>query len=88
MLITVTLEGDLAYRAGATTVFGNGRTFGDLLDDLDRQYPGFRTDVYSPSKERIRDNIFIYAGERRISDLHHPLLDGEKVDISVFVVGG
>ena len=71
-------------------VVGNGSTIGELIDDLEKKFPGI--------KERICDEtgkvcsfISIYVNEENVRFLQKgetPLKDGDEVSIIPAIVGG
>lgn len=88
MAIEVHLKGIMAGRAFRPVVSGAGQTFGELLADLERQYPGIAYDVYTKAFERIRDNIYVYVDDLRVQSMDHPLTDGCVVTIGRHISGG
>jgi molybdopterin converting factor small subunit len=90
MPIRVYLSERLRARTGAPDVTANAKNFGDLLDDLDRQFPGFRDDVYSSSKEAIREHITVSLNDVVLNrpNLGIPIADGDSVNFFAVPRGG
>jgi molybdopterin converting factor small subunit len=49
-----------SYTAGASEVAAAGATLGELLADLDRQYPGLRFRIVD-EQERLRTHIRVFV---------------------------
>lgn len=60
------------YTAGRSEVDAAGATLGAVLDDLDRQFPGFRFRVID-EQGRIRPHILLFVGEERCAALDVPV---------------
>lgn len=56
------------YTAGRAEVEADGATLGAVLDDLNRQFPGFRFRVID-EQDRVRRHILLFVGEERQEDL-------------------
>ena len=56
------------YTAGRAEVEAEGATLGAVLDDLNRQFPGFRFRVID-EQDRVRRHILLFVGEEREEDL-------------------
>ncbi|MEQ1566610.1 MAG: MoaD/ThiS family protein [Myxococcota bacterium] len=81
--MTVVVPGQLrGYTGGAHRVEASGETLGAVLDDLERQFPGFRFRVID-EQGRVRPHILLFVGEEREEDLSAPIPDGAEL----FVVG-
>jgi molybdopterin converting factor small subunit len=88
MSAKVKLSDPLSVRAGASQVDASGSTLGELLDDLDRQFPGMKEDIYSPSKMAVRDHISIFKNDNLIRRLDERLVDGDLITILMGRKGG
>ena len=67
-----------------------GKTVQDLLEDLERQYPGFKDRLCDP-QGRLRRFVNIYVNEEDIRFLKQegtPLKDGDEVSIIPAIAGG
>ncbi len=71
----------------ATEVHANGGTVGELLQDLDRQYPGIRFRMVN-EQDRIREHIKIFVNQDTAEQLEHPLQPGDVVRIIGAISGG
>jgi molybdopterin synthase sulfur carrier subunit len=75
------------YTREATTVDAAGRTVGELLDDLDRRYPGIRFRIIS-EQDRIRRHIRIFVNLEEVRSLAAPLRPSDEVMIVGALSGG
>ena len=76
-----------SYTQEATTVDAAGRTLGELLDDLDRRYPGIRFRIIS-EQDRIRRHIRIFVNSEEVRSLAAPLRASDEVMIVGALSGG
>ncbi len=75
---------------GANTVQAQGETVRQLLDNLDRQFPGFKGRIIN-KWGKLGSSFLIYLNEediRSLQGLETPLKDGDAIDILVVLVGG
>ncbi len=75
------------YTSGAAEVTAAGATLGDVLHDLDRQFPGFRFRVID-EQDRVRRHILLFIGEDRCEVLTTPVPPGKDVTIVGALSGG
>lgn len=75
------------YTGGAGEVLATGATLGDVLRDLDRQFPGFRFRVID-EQDRVRRHILLFIGQDRCEDLGAPVAPGRDVMIVGALSGG
>ena len=75
------------YTREATTVDAAGRTVGELLDDLDRRYPGIRFRIIS-EQDRIRRHIRIFVNLEEVRSLAAPLRPSDEIMIVGALSGG
>ena len=71
-------------------VTADGTTVQDLLQDLDRQYPGLKDRLCDPNG-RLRRFVNVYVNEEDIRFLKQestPLKDGDEVSIIPAIAGG
>ncbi|MBM3253381.1 MAG: MoaD/ThiS family protein [Candidatus Omnitrophica bacterium] len=71
-------------------VSANGKTVLELIDDLDKKYPGIKERVCD-EKGKIRRFVNIYLNEEDIRFLNKeetPLKDGDEVSIIPAIAGG
>jgi molybdopterin converting factor small subunit len=76
-----------SYTQEETTVDADGRTLGELLDDLDRRYPGIRFRIVSEQDE-IRRHIRIFVNLDEARSLSAPLRASDEVMIVGALSGG
>jgi len=78
------------HTGGAKTLKASGRTLRELLENLERQHPGFR-DRLLEDGDRLHRFVNIYVNDedvRFIQALETPLKDGDVVSILPAVAGG
>jgi sulfur-carrier protein len=75
---------------GQRTLQANGSTVSELLDNLDRQYPGFSSELRDGSGQVHRFvNIYVNDEDVRFTgSLETPLKDGDSVTVLPAVAGG
>ena len=76
--------------ADKAEVTATGATVGDLLQDLERQYPGLKERLCDPNG-RLRRFVNVYVNEEDIRFLKQestPLKDGDEVSIIPAIAGG
>ena len=76
-----------SYTSGRSEVSAQGRTLGDVLVDLDRQFPGVRFRVID-EQDRVRRHVILFVGEDRCDDLGTTMLPGADVTIVGALSGG
>jgi molybdopterin converting factor small subunit len=64
-----------------------GTTLGEILTDLDRQYPGFRFRVVD-EQGNIRQHMRIFVNEEQIFDLNRPLRETDAIYMVQALSGG
>ncbi len=77
----------LSYTDQADRVDASGATLNELLDDLDRQYPGIRFRMINEQDE-MRPHIIFFVGGRRTRDIDESLADASEVVILRALSGG
>jgi sulfur-carrier protein len=76
--------------AGLEEVTAAGKTVGELLVDLERQYPGIKERLCDESG-RLRRFVNVYVNEEDIRFLQNestPVHDGSEVSIIPAIAGG
>jgi molybdopterin converting factor small subunit len=68
-------------------VQASGTTLGEVLVDLERQFPGIRFRMVD-EQDRIRPHMRVFVGGRAIHDLAHPLQPADDVNIVQALSGG
>ncbi len=69
------------YTGGETEVDAAGATVGDVLDDLERRFPGLKFRIVD-EQDRIREHVNVFVGRERARELVHPVQDDE-----IYIVG-
>jgi molybdopterin synthase sulfur carrier subunit len=67
-----------------------GATIGEVLADLDRQYPGIKARIFDDNGQ-VRRFVNIFANEediRFLGNLETPVKDGDEVSIVPAIAGG
>jgi molybdopterin synthase sulfur carrier subunit len=78
------------FTTGANSVQGEGKTIAELLDNLDRNYHGLKTEIVGP-EGNVHRFINIYRnGEdiRYLDRLNTEVKEGDVVSILPAVAGG
>ena len=75
------------YTNGLRDVEASGGTLGDLLRDLDRQYPGIRFRMID-EQDRIRAHIKLFVNAALERSLDVSLVEKDKVIIVAALSGG
>lgn len=76
-----------SYTGGETRVAADGRAVGEVLDDLDRRFPGLKFRVVD-EQDRVRRHMRIFVGQDETRDVGRPLRDGDEVLIFGALSGG
>ena len=75
------------YTGGESEVEAGGSNLGEVLDELERRYPGLRFRVVD-EQDRIRRHIAMYVGNDLAEGLDHPVGGSETVHIIGALSGG
>lgn len=75
------------YTGGCAEVEAAGATLDAVLDDLDRQFPGFRFRVID-EQDRVRRHMILFVGGERQDDLSAPIPKGAELFIVGALSGG
>ena len=76
-----------AYSDGATSVEAKGSRVGEVLDDLDRRFPGVKFRIVD-EQDRVRRHMRLFVGREAARDLDTPIRDGEELLIFGALSGG
>jgi molybdopterin converting factor small subunit len=76
-----------SYTDQRPTVTASGTTVSDLLDDLDRQFPGIRFRM-ADEQNHLRRHMKIWIGDEPVDDLCMPLGGADEVTIMQALSGG
>ncbi len=89
MAIEVKVTSVLQKITGAKVVRGEGATVGDLLVNLDGQYPGFRNQIMQDGALHRFVNIYLNDEDiRYLQQLNTPLKEGDSIAILPALAGG
>lgn len=83
----VMIPGALRSYTGRSPVDATGATLGDVLADLDRQFPGIRFRMVD-EQDRIRRHMRCFVGGAQVHDLSHALAAGDELVIVQALSGG
>lgn len=83
----VLIPSPLYSYTGGREVEADGRTLGELVTDLDRQYPGLRFRVID-EQDRIRTHMRFFVNNEQVFDLDHPVAPTDSVQIIQALSGG
>jgi sulfur-carrier protein len=76
-----------SYTGEQSAVSAEGATVGDLLADLDRQFPGLRFRVVD-EQARLRPHMKVFVDQDSVKDLATPLADANEVTLMQALSGG
>jgi len=76
-----------SYTGGVSSLEASGRAIHEVLDDLDRRYPGLKFRVID-EQDRIRPHMRLFVGTEAARDIGRPLADGEELLIFGALSGG
>lgn len=72
-------------------VEGQGATIKDLIEDLEKKYPGIKGRLYADGGKELNRFVNIYVNEEDVRFLQNentPLSDGDEVSIVPSIAGG
>ena len=76
-----------SYTGGTANVLADGATVRDLLDDLDRQFPGICFRVVD-EQGRLRQHMRVYVGTEMVRDLTSSVDGVDEVVLMQALSGG
>lgn len=76
-----------SYTGHRSEVSAAGATVAELLDDLDRRFPGIRFRMID-EQDGVRRHMRIFVNETEIATLHTPLRPDDEVHILQALSGG
>ena len=76
-----------SYTHQAAEVDAEGATVRELLEDLDRRYPGIRRRMID-EQDGIRRHMRIFVNRQRLSGIDDPLAPSDDVQILQALSGG
>lgn len=77
----------LSYTGRRREVEAEGATVAELLDDLDRRYPGIRFRLVD-EQDRVRPHMRVFVNREKVRGLSVTLAPGDEVDILQALSGG
>lgn len=76
-----------SYTGERSAVEAGGRTVAELLEDLDRQFPGLRFRVVD-EQHRLRPHMKVFVDQDSVRDLTTPVADADEVTLMQALSGG
>lgn len=76
-----------SYTDQQSVVDAVGGTMSDLLDDLDRRFPGIRFRMVD-EQGRLRQHMKLWVGQDAVTDLSTPVSETDEVTIMQALSGG
>jgi molybdopterin converting factor small subunit len=76
-----------AYTAGSSEAAAEGGTLGEVLADLDRQYPGLKFRIVD-EQDRLRTHIKVFVDGKIAAQLDKPVDTAREVMIVCALSGG
>jgi sulfur-carrier protein len=83
----VLIPTSLRSYTGRARVEANGATLGEVLADLDHQFPGLRFRMVD-EQDRMRPHMRVFVNVKAIHDLAQPLEAGDDLSIVQALSGG
>ena len=77
------------FTNGLEVVAAEGKTVGECLADLVRQYPGMEKALFA-KKDKLLNNIEVYLNHATAypNELAKPVKDGDEIHLIVMLTGG
>jgi sulfur-carrier protein len=85
--VKVLIASPLRSYTGQAWVQARGATLGEVLNDLDRQYPGIRFRVID-EQDRTRAHMRFFVNGRAVFDLATPLREADELCLVQALSGG
>ncbi len=76
-----------SYTGEAAAVEAHGASIGEVLDDLDRRFPGIRFRVID-EQGRLRQHMKIFLNQDVVDDLGTPVTERDEVTLMQALSGG
>ncbi len=76
-----------SYTRGVPELQANGETLGQVLDDLERRFPGIRFRVVD-EQDRVRRHMRCFVNESDARTIAVPVRDGDEIYIVGALSGG
>jgi sulfur-carrier protein len=85
--VNVLIASPLRSYTGADEVEASGASLGELLDDLDRRFPGIRFRMID-EQDRIRKHMRVFINGEAVFDLAQPVQPRDEICIVQALSGG
>ncbi len=76
-----------SYTGGQSVIEAEGTTVGEVMDDLDRRFPGLAFRVID-EQGRVRRHMHVFVGETTAADRASPVAAGSELFIVGALSGG
>ena len=76
-----------AYTGGLSRLEAPVGAISEVLDDLDRRFPGLKFRVID-EQDRVRPHMRLFVGREAARDIRRPLKDGDELMIFGALSGG
>lgn len=76
-----------SYTSGQRQVSASGRTVAELLEDLDRHFPGIRFRMID-EQGSVRPHMKVFVNREQVNDLSAALAETDEVHILQALSGG
>ena len=76
-----------SYTDQQKVVEGEGATVSEVLDDLDRRFPGIRFRMVD-EQNRLRQHMNVWIGQDPVTDLAAPVTAADEITIMQALSGG
>jgi molybdopterin converting factor small subunit len=76
-----------SYTNREKAVQADGATVGQLLDDLDRRYPGIRFRMVD-ERDQLRKHMKVFVNDEAVRDLATPVTANDEITIMQALSGG
>jgi molybdopterin synthase sulfur carrier subunit len=76
-----------AYTGGVSRLEAAGSAICEVLDDLDRRFPGLKFRIID-EQDRVRPHMRLFVGQTAARDIRAPLRDGDELLIFGALSGG
>ncbi|HVM99939.1 MAG TPA: MoaD/ThiS family protein [Caulobacteraceae bacterium] len=76
-----------AYTGGVSRLEAEGAAIADVLDDLDRRFPGLKFRIID-EQDRVRPHMRLFVGKTAARDIRAPVSDGDELLIFGALSGG
>lgn len=87
-MVSVLIPSQLhAYSGGRSRVEAKGAVIAEVLDDLDRQFPGLKFRVID-EQDRVRPHMRLFVGRDAARDIRAPIANGAELMIFGALSGG